>query len=81
MPLYIRDEEVNSLVEKVMKLTKAPNKTEVVRRAMLRELERDRQSTPLLEQVNQIRQRIKARMGNNRVEFDQKKFTDEMWEL
>lgn len=81
MPLYIRDEEVNSLVEKVMKMTKAPNKTEVVRRAMLRELERDRQSTPLIEQVNQIRQRIKARMGNNPVEFDQKKFTDEMWEL
>ncbi|MDR6433453.1 type II toxin-antitoxin system VapB family antitoxin [Brucella pseudogrignonensis] len=79
MPLYIRDDEVDALAIKVMNMTKAPNKTEAVRRALMHELARSSKTVPLKDRVDQITLRIKARMGQNQTDFDPKKFADDMW--
>lgn len=42
MPLYVRDDDVLSLAVELQKLTNAPSKTEAVRRALRREIERTR---------------------------------------
>ena len=81
MSLYIRDDEVDALAKKVQQITKAPNKTEAVRRALQNELARAQQSIPLKQRVKEIQDRVQDRMGPNKPAFDMKKFTDDMWEV
>ncbi|OCP19855.1 MULTISPECIES: type II toxin-antitoxin system VapB family antitoxin [unclassified Ensifer] len=81
MALYIRDDTVDDLASELQKLSKAPNKTEAVRRALQHELDRIRQEVPLRERVAKIQDKFRARMGSNKPNFDMKRFTDEMWEL
>lgn len=81
MPLYIRDDDVDALAVKVMQMTKAPSKTEAVRRALMHELDRNTQAVPVKDRVAQLTQRVKARMGPNQSDFDPKKFADDMWGL
>ncbi|PYE90174.1 type II toxin-antitoxin system VapB family antitoxin [Phyllobacterium leguminum] len=81
MPLYIRDDEVDALARKVQELTKAPNKTEAVRRALENELTRAREAIPLEERIKIIQDRVQARMGPHKVDFDMKAFMDEGWEI
>ncbi|MDR6635537.1 hypothetical protein J2X72_004351 [Phyllobacterium sp. 1468] len=79
MSLYIRDNEVDALAVKVQRLTKAPNKTEAVRRALQNELARAQEAVPLKDRIKMIQDDVKARMGPNKPDFDMKKYTDEMW--
>jgi antitoxin VapB len=81
MSLYIRDDDVDALAKKVQQVTKAPTKTEAVRRALENELARVEQAVPLKERVEKIQNSVRAKMGPNKPEFDMKKFTDEMWEI
>jgi antitoxin VapB len=81
MPLYIRDDDVDALAKKVQQVTKAPTKTEAVRRALENELARVEQAVPLKERVEKIQNSVRAKMGPNKPDFDMKKFTDEMWEI
>jgi antitoxin VapB len=81
MSLYIRDDEVDALAKKVQQVTKAPNKTEAVRRALQNELARAQQSIPLKERVKKLQDRVQDRVGPNKPAFDMKKFTDDMWEI
>ena len=46
MALFIRDSEVDALAEEVRKLTKAPTKTEAVRRALQAQLSLVRRGLP-----------------------------------
>jgi antitoxin VapB len=81
MSLYIRDNDVDALAVKVQRLTKAPNKTEAVRRALQNELARALEAIPLKVRIKEIQDDVKARMGPNKPNFDMKKYTDEMWEV
>ncbi|MBB2971496.1 type II toxin-antitoxin system VapB family antitoxin [Mesorhizobium sp. RMAD-H1] len=81
MPLYIRDDDVDTLARKIQQLTKAPNKTEAVRRALQNELARAQAAIPLKERVKELQDKVRNRMGPNKADFDMKKFTDDMWEI
>lgn len=78
MPLFIRDPEVDALASEIQKLTKAPTKTEAVRRALRHELERNRQAQPLRDRLAKAKALADA-MGPGDPHFDMKKYTDEMW--
>jgi len=79
MSLYIRDDEVDALAKKVQQVTRAPNKTEAVRRALQNELARAQEAIPLKDRIKKIQEDVRARMGPNKPDFDMKKYTDEMW--
>ena len=79
MALYIRDREVDELAVELQELTKAPTKTEAVRNALKREIERNRAEIPLIERLERVREKAK-RLGFSTGDFNQKKFFDEMWE-
>ena len=79
MPLYIRDESVNSLVEKVIKATGAKNKTEAVRLGLNCLLDAKKKEKSLLEHVYELQAQAKL-IGEPDPNFDMKKFTDEMWD-
>jgi len=81
MSLYIRDHDVDALAVKVQQLTKAPNKTEAVRRALQNELARAQESIPLKDRVKKIQDRVRSRMGPLEPDFNVKEFMDEMWEV
>ncbi|MBB4186539.1 type II toxin-antitoxin system VapB family antitoxin [Sinorhizobium terangae] len=78
MSLYIRDDTVDELAKQVQQATKAPNKTEAVRRALLNELERARKAIPLKDRIKILQDGVRA-MGEDDRNFDMKKFTDEQW--
>lgn len=80
MSLYIRDNAVDELAEKVQKITNAPSKTEAVRRALQHELKRATDSIPLSERVKVIQDEIAAILGPKPEPFDVKKFSDELYE-
>lgn len=79
MPLYIRDDEVDALARQVQAATGAPSKTEAVRAALRRELERSRRSPPLRERIAAA-QAAARRIGPLDPKFDLKAFTDSMWD-
>lgn len=81
MPLYIRDDSVDDLAAKLQKISKAPNKTEAVRRALQNELKRSEEQTPLRERIRKIQDDVARRMGPTDPKFDMKAFTDEGWEI
>lgn len=78
--LYIRDSAVDELAKKVQQLTKAPNKTEAVRRALENELARVEEAIPLGERIRKIQDEVAAKLGPNPKPFDMKAFTDDMWD-
>jgi antitoxin VapB len=78
MSLYIRDSSVDDLARQVQQAIKAPNKTEAVRIALQRELDRARDSQPLKERVRTFQRAAKA-LGPDDRNLDMKKFMDEMW--
>ncbi|OAP41498.1 histidinol dehydrogenase [Sinorhizobium glycinis] len=77
MPLFIRDDDVTAMAEKLAKLTKV-SKTDAVRAALRHELERTRSSVPLRERLAKIHERA-AEIGLPNPAFDMKAYTDEMW--
>ena len=80
MSLYIRDDAVDELAKRVQMATKAPNKTEAVRRALENELARAENAIPLRDRVKKLQDEIGAVLGPIPQPFDMKKFTDELWE-
>jgi len=79
MPLYIRDDAVDDLAAKVMKLTGAKTKTEAVRQALLAQIAAEENKLPLLTRLEPILIRADA-LGKDDPDFNMKTFTDEMWE-
>lgn len=77
--LYVKDDAVNEMAIKLMKVTNAPSKTEAVRRAIQNELNRYANEKPLAERVAEIQARVKSRLGDKPVAFDEKAFMDEGW--
>ena len=71
MPLYIRDDHVDDLAVKVMKLTGAKSKTEAVRQALLDRIDAVSKQKPLLERIEPILTRADA-IGKPDPDFDMK---------
>ncbi|TIL43383.1 type II toxin-antitoxin system VapB family antitoxin [Mesorhizobium sp.] len=78
MSLYIRDNEVDALARQLQSAIKAPTKTEAVRIALKRELERANAVLPLSERIKKYQDAASA-LGPNDPTFDMKKFMDEAW--
>jgi len=79
MPLYIRDDTVDALAEKVKKVTGAKSKTDAVRDALQAQLDAESNRKPLLERLQPILERADA-IGERDPDFDMKAYTDEMYE-
>lgn len=79
MPLYIRDDKVDDLAVRFMKLTGAKSKTDAVRNALLAQIEAASNEKPLLERLEPILHRVDM-LGVVDSEFNMKEFTDELWE-
>jgi antitoxin VapB len=78
MPLYIRDDSVDDLAVKLMKLTGASSKTEAVREALLARMVSVEQKRPLLDRITDA-QTIAEQIGPVDHTQDLKAFMDEMW--
>lgn len=78
MPLYIRDDEVDALATKLQDVTGARSKTEAVRIALVHELERTRDTMPLMERIATLQKRLEDELGPMDPDFDMKKFSDEL---
>jgi len=78
MALFIRDAEVDALAEEVRRLTKAPTKTEAVRRALQAQLAAARQKLPARDRMARSKAMADA-IGANDPSFDMKAYTDELW--
>ncbi len=78
MPLYIRDDFVDDLAKRFMKLTGAKSKTDAVRKALLAQIDAEANRKPLLERLEPIF--LKAdELGDKDPNFDMKSYTDDMW--
>ena len=78
MPLYIRDDKVDDLVEQVLRATGAKSKTDAVRKALMAQLEAVNSAIPLSDKVKAA-QSIAAEIGPADPDFDMKAFTDDAW--
>lgn len=78
MALYVRDDDVDRLATEVQRAFGTKTKTEAVRVALQRALEEKKKETPLVERLKALQQEVR-RLGTPDPDFDQKKFTDEMW--
>ena len=78
MALYVRDDEVDRLAGEVQRAYGSKTKTEAVRMALKRALEDKKKETPLVERLKALQQEVR-RLGTPDPDFDQKKYTDEMW--
>ncbi len=80
MPLYIKDPEVAEMAERLRRLTRAPSKTEAVRRALAEAIEAAGARPSLAARIEEAVD-MARRIGARDAEFDQKAFSDEMWGL
>lgn len=80
MSLYIRDPKVNELADEVMRQLGTKTKTEAVRYALESVLKQAEEKLSVEERVRRIQDRVAARMGPLKVDFDQKAYMDEMWD-
>lgn len=79
MALYIRDQRIDELAKRAQRLLKAPTKTDAVRQALEREIERVEMRPSLADRVKPFQDAIRA-MGPDNPDFDMKKFMDEGWD-
>jgi antitoxin VapB len=79
MPLYIKDSDVAEMAEALRKLTSARSKTEAVREALKRALEA---ATKQPSRAQGLREAvaIAQRIGPFDPDFDQKRFSDDVWD-
>lgn len=79
MPLYVKDAEVDRLARKVAALHRI-SKTEAVRRALLHELEREGEESPLVERTMAFVRALRARTGPEQGEPADKPCIDSLYE-
>ncbi|MBM1222768.1 MULTISPECIES: type II toxin-antitoxin system VapB family antitoxin [Rhodobacterales] len=78
MPLYIKDPDVDKLVDRYLAASGARNKTEAVRTALLNSIAALEKQETLAERVAKV-QRKAAEAGLKPRESDDKPFMDELW--
>lgn len=78
MPLFIRNPEVDSLIDKVMTATGSKDKTDTVRRALILQLEAVNAEESLASRIAKVQQKA-ALTGLRPDGRDDKDFMDEHW--
>ena len=78
MPLYIRDDGVDQLAERVRKALSAPTKTDAVRTALKHELARIENALPLRERIREFQ--ISLGINGRSNDFDHKAFSDSLFD-
>ncbi len=78
MALYIRDDSVDQLAERLRKALSAPTKTDAVRTALKHELARIENATPLRDRVKEIQ--MSLGIDGRTDGFDQKAFSDSLYD-
>ena len=79
MPLFVKDPEVDRLAERLVAIRKV-SKTEVVRQALLHELERERAIPSLVEQGVDFCRALRARGDQAKALPADKDFIDSLYE-
>ena len=79
MPLYVKDAEADRLAGRVAALHRI-SKTEAVRRALLHELEREGEESPLVERTMAFVRALRERAGPQKGEPADKAFIDSLYE-
>ena len=79
MPLYIRDDEVDALANELKKITGANSKTDAVRTALIKQIAAAKDKVPLMERIKPSLALV-AKIGTPDPYFDQKRFSDELYE-
>lgn len=79
MPLYVKDVEVDRLAGRVAALHRI-SKTEAVRRALMHELEREGEATPLVERGMAFVRALHERAGQKKGMPADKAFIDGLYE-
>ena len=77
MSLYIRDQSVDDLAQKLQRMLGAKTKTEAVRLALEHEIERKKSVLTLRERIKPFQDRIAA-LGPDQEDVDMKAFMDEL---
>jgi antitoxin VapB len=77
MPLYIRDNSVDQLAERLRKALRVHTKTDAVRTALKHELERIENATPMGDRVREIQ--MSLGIGGRTGGFDHKAFSDSLY--
>jgi len=78
MPLYIKDPEVDTLVERYLAASGAKTKTEAVRRALELGIHACENRETLSDRVAKVQRRA-AQAGLGVRDFDDKEFMDDLW--
>lgn len=79
MALYIRDPEVDRLVEEVQRLRKTATKTEAIKNALKKEIEAAKAEVPFIEKIKALQDKVAALGIAPDPDVDMKKFMDEQW--
>jgi antitoxin VapB len=79
MALFVRDDEVSAMTAELQELLKISTKTETLRLALQHELQRVRAALPMRERLAKARA-IADSIGPSAPDFDQKAFSDELWD-
>lgn len=80
MPLFIKDDTVDHMAEQLRLRIGARTKTDAVRMAIMHELERVENQTPLRDKLAALQERARERLGAPVHDIDMKKLMDELWE-
>lgn len=80
MSLYVRDDDVRQLAERLKEASGAKTVTEAVRMALRHELERVGDSLPMDARLDKALSLADA-MGPTDPTFDEKRFSDNLWEV
>ncbi|MFC4594293.1 type II toxin-antitoxin system VapB family antitoxin [Sphingobium tyrosinilyticum] len=78
MPLYVKNNEVNRMAERLAMLQKV-GKTEAIRRALRHELEREQQMPSLVERGLAFARSLRAKAGPDAGRAANKKFIDSLY--
>ncbi|WP_160005345.1 type II toxin-antitoxin system VapB family antitoxin [Rhizobium sp. 18055] len=78
MPLYVKNDDVDKLAEKLATL-RNQTKTEVVRQALLNELEREQGPESLVERGLAFGRALRARADKSRAAVADKAFIDSLY--
>jgi antitoxin VapB len=79
LSLYVRDDDVRQLAERLKEASGAKTVTEAVRMALRHELERVGESPPMVARLDKALLLADA-MGPTDPAFDEKVFSDRLWE-
>ncbi|MGK6312772.1 type II toxin-antitoxin system VapB family antitoxin [Neorhizobium sp. DT-125] len=85
MALHITDPKLDELAEQAQKILNAPTKTDAIRQALERVVEKEPAEVekapkrPLRERLDQLRKEFNLPPYESLERFDEKAFLDEMW--